>query len=102
MSAIFSVNFGTISPQMLPNRPVEQTAKDSGEKYNQQKEIVDTANLSNVSKNLSDRDASGFYLPIDLSEGCVDSVRSFILNHKTDAIDQQANQSQASSLALIS
>lgn len=102
MSAIFNVNFSAVLPQILPNRPVEQPSNDSGNKNNKPKEISDKAYLSNISKNLNDGGQGNLpYLPIDCS-GNVDSVRSFILNHKLDAIEQQANQSQASSLALIS
>lgn len=102
MSAIFNVNFSAVSPQILQNRHVEQLFNDAGNKNNKPKEISDTAYLSNISKNLNDGGQGNLpYLPMDCS-GSVDSVRSFILNHKLDAMEQQANQSKAISLALIS
>ncbi len=103
MSAIVNVNFSAIAPQILQNQPVESLPKEHSGNQQKQKEIADIAYLSKVSKSLNqEKHANSQQFLENGSSGNIESVRSFILSHKSDAIEQQANQSKSSSLALIS
>lgn len=102
MSSIFNVNFGAAVSHALQNQSVKfMPDKNSEHQQDKQKEILDAAYLSKTSKNLNEerKENSGQFS--ENYAGNVTSVKFFILSHKTEAMEQQANQSKISSLALM-
>ena len=95
MSVIVNTGASAVLLQQALQAPPKELLAKAPEKQNfsDKAEIRDTASFSSVSKNLNESGGGNVPLlsPDNLSQS-VDSVRVFILNHKENAIEQQANQ----------